>query len=494
MENYISKQKSLYRTSLIFNVDKIYIKRENVHLILNLTKKVIDQIILPLITNYIFFNSSYYICISDVTSDTRREFKILNDLELQSYYYAFYPETKLEHDHLQFLYLSLEIAYKKAYDATRLLSELKEDYRLLLHVENSNNAFDFLTSLQKTSQLDKFLIYHYLVSINKGKKDFIFKTNSFNSFKNKINDYCKHGCRCFLHSNKHNTNAEIKFDNEDKKILKDGYEKGYKTSFRQLTKKLNTNRLLRGASKVSVQTVINRIKRTPDFGSMYIKRMGSEYVNDLLFHPLRIQPEYPGDQYQIDGTRLNIPVLNDIGKTVYYNLTALIDVYSRRIVGYTLSKTETFKSYFDVISQSIKECGHLPAEILSDNLSSLKSREAVNYFLKLQKLGVVIRKHTPKNPSDKSAIERWFEIFNQIYLKDVSGFLGDGNKSKNKDGKPNENLRLEYLKKSNMRSLFELNELLRAMIIKYNSTYSYNNSIPNLLFSNSLMINKFDTN
>lgn len=102
---------------------------------------------------------------------------------------------------------------------------------------------------------------------------------------------------------------------------------------------------------------------------------------------------------------------------------------------------------------------------------------------------MLIRQHTVLNPSDKSFIESWFGTFSQLFLKNVPGFLGDGIKSKRKDGKPNSDIIEKYRKKRELRTKRELDELLRAKIIEYNSTREYKNSTPNSLFANSVIKN-----
>ncbi|MBE9583648.1 Mu transposase C-terminal domain-containing protein [Mucilaginibacter sp. JRF] len=119
----------------------------------------------------------------------------------------------------------------------------------------------------------------------------------------------------------------------------------------------------------------------------------------------------------------------------------------------------------------------------------MKSKESVVYLSKLKKCGVLIRQHTVLNPSDKSFIESWFGTFSQLFLKNVPGFLGDGIKSKRKDGKPNSDIIEKYRKKRELRTKRELDELLRAKIIEYNSTREYKNSTPNSLFANSVIKN-----
>ncbi|MDB4999294.1 MAG: Integrase catalytic region [Mucilaginibacter sp.] len=255
-----------------------------------------------------------------------------------------------------------------------------------------------------------------------------------------------------------------------------------------ITKDLNTNRILRGCKKVSLQSVINLTKKSDDYGLLTLQRNGTQGIDELLIHPARKQPNSPGAQYQIDGTRFNIPFLDSNGKPDLLILVVLLDVYSKKVVGHTLTESETFQSYFKVISQSITETRYLPAEILSDNLPSLKSKECLLFMQKLQRAGVIVRQHAPHNPSDKGSIESWFGIFGQLYLKKIPGYLGDGLKSKRKSGKANSDLIQEYKKKKNIRSRADLELLLQSLIVEYNSTYEFKNSTPNLLFANTLII------
>ncbi|WP_179414144.1 hypothetical protein HDF19_16635 [Mucilaginibacter sp. E4BP6] len=123
------------------------------------------------------------------------------------------------------------------------------------------------------------------------------------------------------------------------------------------------------------------------------------------------------------------------------------------------------------------------------NLPSLNGADCQRFIEKIKKLGVLVRRHVPLNPSDKGSVEVWFRIFGRMYLKEKKGYLGDGIKSKDECGKPNSDLIQEYKMKKNIRSRPELEAFLHQQIKEYNSTYLFKNSTPNLLFANNKLVN-----
>jgi len=487
MNTEISKRIKANKRSMLIAFGSVYIKMSDLPFILKLTKHLVENVISPriIVKDILHIENCYWVAMSSIPASINKDYEIISEKEVINQYYYHFPNEKSKHDNLTMLYLSLEIAFNSPlnrldfFDAIRA----KNDSEILC-LMNSIKAFKFFSDLQVTTDRDKFFLYLNLL-YKYCDEPFVFSTKSLTTFKNKLREFREIGINAFLHKNNNNKNASIKFDKKDLSILKEGYGDGVRKSMRMITKQLNTNRTLRGAKRVTIQTVINTIKNLKEYGELYLQRNGSSEISNILMYPNRIQPFNPGDQYQIDGTRFNIPYLNENGNADLLILVALIDVYSKKIMGYILTKSETFQSYFQVIFQAVTETKFLPAEILSDNLPALNSKESLSFMNRLKKFGVLIRRHTPHHPQDKSSIESWFGTFGQLYLKEVPGYLGDGIKSKRKDGKPNEDLIEQYKKKKNLRTRRELEELLRTKIIEYNSNYEFKNSTPNLLFANS---------
>ncbi|WP_293304257.1 integrase catalytic domain-containing protein [Pedobacter sp. UBA5917] len=304
-------------------------------------------------------------------------------------------------------------------------------------------------------------------------------------FRNKYRKFCKHGTKSFIHANFYNNNACKAFSAEEEEFILSSFGNGAKYRFRQITRDINTERVRLGLETVSLNKIITFIRNHPEYGPRCLQREGTEGVENRMLHPQRLGTSEPGNVYQIDGTRFNIPCLTDKNEVKLMVLVAVIDVFSRKIVACCLSNTESFDSYEKIIINSVKANGFLPREIVMDNLPSLNSERAVHFFRKLELAGVEVRRHTKMVPQDKGQIENFFKIFPELYLKKIPGYLGDGILSRDRDGKPNRDLLIQARKKANLRSLMQLEKLLVDQISLYNTTYRYKDSTPDELFRNT---------
>lgn len=384
----------------------------------------------------------------------------------------------------------LSIAFQKLiyfYDGNSLQEGLEycktNKVQFNKNILNTLNVFKFL-KLTKLTAKEKFLIYYYSIN-QKHFQDIIFITNSYSSFENKYYKFNKEGISTFFHGNLNNKYAIKVFDDKDQKLIKSLYQDGIRISLRQILYKLNTDRLYRGKSTVTITKLKDFLNHGGDLLKLDLNRNGTAAIDKIIFHGQRIQPKNPGSVYQIDGTRLNIISLDSQNKPIFYNILVVLDVFSKKVVGYKLTKIENFINYKNLLNFVIDNCGFIPSEIVMDNLGSFKSKDAELYFNSLANLGSNIRKHSVLNPQDKGHIENWFHIFGSLYLKSVPGYLGDGIKSKAKNGKPNEDLLKIYKHKSNFRSYDELNSLIKEKIKEYNNNYIYKNSNPQDLFINT---------
>ncbi|NHA04888.1 transposase [Mucilaginibacter sp. HC2] len=343
-------------------------------------------------------------------------------------------------------------------------------------------VFSHFKEFKVLSMVNMFLLYNMVAD-----EEFLFRTNSLRVFSNKYRLFLNIGIEAFIHKNVSNANAK-KVSKKDLDIIMREFQKGDKFSFSKLLRDLNTRRIASGEEqRISKSTVRRYILNSPEFGIADLTREGSDGIKNMMTHALREQPGFAGDQYQIDGTRLNFLYKDDDGKKigVLYMVVA-IDVYSKKVVGYSLSPSETFGNYIEAIRVSVKNHKILPAEILTDNFQSGQNKMFTRFVGDLQSLGIRFKKHRPYNPQAKGSIESWFFLFNEMYLKEFPGYLGDGIRSRRKNGKPNSDLLASARKKKNIRTKEELIQVFTEAVINYNSTYEFKNSTPNLLFGNSL--------
>lgn len=464
-------------------IDKVYIRLDALNHFFKMPQAFLDNWVETHIKreNTLYIKMVYWIDLEMFDDSTENSMVMPYKTELFNLYFGKSSPKKNSNSNLSLIYETMKIRVNH-YDY--LLDTLRMDPTIgtAQNIAISISLFSYLTSLRTISNRARFYLFYRFFDENLEFKP-SFCTSSYTSFLNKLRAFKQRGIGVFFHRNAGNKNAGKSFSEDDQAKLKALYSDGIKISFRQITREINMFRKVdRGEKTVSIQTVIRHLKKREDYSNMYFQRYGAEAIFNFMMHPLRDQPRNPGTVYQIDGSRFNIIYRNNDGAVGFKQIIVLLDVFSKKIVGYTLANSETFLAYYEVIISALKKTGFLPHEIICDNLSGLKSRESIDFKNKLTKLGVIFKPHMVGNPQAKGHVENWFSLFGMNYLKKVYGYFGDGLKSRLKDGKAKPELLLKYRNNKNIRNEQELNEIIQEQITLYNKTYNYKNSFPEDLF------------
>lgn len=168
-----------------------------------------------------------------------------------------------------------------------------------------------------------------------------------------------------------------------------------------------------------------------------------------------IPAENANDQWQIDGWR--IPFYAKGYKTLC--LFWVLDAQSRRIVGYRIAETENTETIMDGLEDAVRKTGALPYEIVSDNHSFNQTKIAENFKSELDKMGV--HWTVTENPRYKALVERSFGVFAEEICKKQYGYIGQGIKTKNPDGRTSQELFDKY---TNGKGWLELDQI-KAIIV-----------------------------
>jgi transposase InsO family protein len=181
---------------------------------------------------------------------------------------------------------------------------------------------------------------------------------------------------------------------------------------------------------------------------------------------------YSGDQWQMDGWR--IPVYckkyRDGGKTEYfvtYCLFAVLDAHSRKIIGFHISSENT-ESILKGLEMAVKETLSLPYEIVADNHSFNRTKEAGSLRDEVERLGVTWT--VDSNPRRKAILERTFKTLGERHFKQNYGYIGQGVKSKEKAGITQQELKDLYTKPENFLTFDRVVTLTCLIIDKYNNS------------------------
>lgn len=199
----------------------------------------------------------------------------------------------------------------------------------------------------------------------------------------------------------------------------------------------------------------------------------SKYDAQNRLYATIIPAEYSGDQWQIDGWE--IPVYckkyTDDGKRVLlfkYVLFAVLDTHSRKIIGFDVAESENTETILKGLERAVKKTSTLPYEIVSDNHSFHKTDEAGNLKEDIKELGVTWT--VDSNPRRKSILERAFRTLGDSHYKNNYGYIGQGIKTKIKNGITQQELLDIYTKPENMLSYDQIVAMTAYVIDLYNGS------------------------
>lgn len=306
-----------------------------------------------------------------------------------------------------------------------------------------------------------------------------FESKSITSFYAKLKTFEQLGHRTLIHKSIGLTKSGTKITESHRKEIIRLYKDSKQYSGREIHEKTNIWAIREGFSQISISS-IKKILCDP-----YVQnqckpfRNGAEWKT-LFLDPfkLRKEPEFNGTLWQLDGSRVQIPFLSKKNKLKFLNLFVIMDVRSRKIIGYSTDESENHKMVIEAIKNAVETTKYLPVEMVIDNGTCFKHET----FKKLEEhigfLGTNVRRHAVGSPRDKGHVERFFSTFQTTICKNIVGYIGEGVKSKREQGRPSRKVIKESTSLKNLRSKIDLEHLIDDLIIKYNSL-QINDSRPN---------------
>lgn len=198
---------------------------------------------------------------------------------------------------------------------------------------------------------------------------------------------------------------------------------------------------------------------------------------------------YSGDQWQMDGW--DIPVYckkrNEKGGWEYfvrYVLFVVMDAHSRKIIGFDVAESENTETILTSLDMAVRNTKTLPKELVADNHSWNKTKEAANLKEIAEKLGMIWT--IDSNPRRKAILERTFRTLGDKHFKRYYGYLGQGIKSKIKNGITQQELKDFYSQPKNMPTFDQLCAQVWCIIQDYNDKVKKNlGESPNARYAKS---------
>lgn len=177
-------------------------------------------------------------------------------------------------------------------------------------------------------------------------------------------------------------------------------------------------------------------------------------------------------QYQIDGWDLPFYYLgkdaNGSNRLKKLTLIAVKDAQSRKIVGYSIGRSENRLTLLDAIQDAVTNTGAMPFELVSDNHSYNKTMEIEHFKAEIEKIGTTWT--VDSNPKRKAIAERGFKDMGERFCKDHYGYIGQGIRTKQKDGRTKQELIDKYQKSGSILSKNEIKMIAISVVKQYNET------------------------
>lgn len=139
------------------------------------------------------------------------------------------------------------------------------------------------------------------------------------------------------------------------------------------------------------------------------------------------RPNRPPASHRADGPcqlwSWDITYLPGPVKGVFFYLYLVVDLYSRKIVGWEVHNTESGEQAGRLIEQTVwrEGCAHKPLVLHSDNGSPMK---AATFRVTLEKLGITPSYSRPRVSNDNPYSESVFRTFKYRPAFPVNGFAG----------------------------------------------------------------------
>ena len=204
---------------------------------------------------------------------------------------------------------------------------------------------------------------------------------------------------------------------------------------------------------------------------IYSSRNGKDKAfNNIEPYAKIIEAKHAGSQWQIDGWDLPFYYQGDYkGKSTSYLkliLLAVRDANSKKIVGYSVGESENTQTILEAIQDAVKNTNFLPFEIVSDNHSFNKTKEAEYFKKAIDSFGV--NWTVSENPRRKAIAERYFRHLGETHCKKFDGYIGQGIKTKEKTGRPSQ----EYLDKFTKSGTWKTKEEIKLIAVKVVSEFN----------------------
>jgi len=192
----------------------------------------------------------------------------------------------------------------------------------------------------------------------------------------------------------------------------------------------------------------------------YMKQYGHTLTRDK-------QEWFPNAYWAIDGTKLDIIHFanNSRKMAAEFKINIVVDIYSEKIIGWDLARTENHASHFRAVKMAVNNSGCRPYLFTYDKQSGHTSARMQDLYTRLVAEGGSHYSHRVKRKG--SPVEQIFNRFQQQVISKMWYSDKQSIKVRKLDNKPNTDFIIEY--KEGLPTPEELYKVVEALVNRWNA-------------------------
>lgn len=253
-------------------------------------------------------------------------------------------------------------------------------------------------------------------SLKELKIDFKLPLNG-RALERKFKEYLHNGVNCLVHKLEGQKNS-IKIKQEVSDWLIATYALPIKVTIPQLALQYNEIRHKKGWKELTNQAIYTHLTNPENMRKWIISRDGIEEYRRIFGHKLQIDKadNFPNAYWLFDGTKLDFMYLQDGETVARLKIDVVMDYYSEKILGWSVSESENIDSHIQAIGGALNTAGCRPYLITYDNQAGHKSARMQELYTNL----VAKEKGTHYPHKAKTHTNPIEQIFNRLQQQEIS--------------------------------------------------------------------------
>lgn len=343
------------------------------------------------------------------------------------------PDSVVPDSSINDIELILDLAWSQRRIYSRYYYFYEDRYfyshEILLYAQ-MHSLYDSIIFTKRSGDYSLKTIHSAVENLRTKRKFYNFKVGNFKYFKQKIRDLeCLGIDSLVINANKHKPKEKIKLTKYVKGCIIKFYTQTSPTrlNYIEITEHVNTQIKKAGYPTIHLSST-KKFLASPEIQNRFKPfRFGKEWVKKHLDpFVVRSHPLYIHDKWEIDGTVLPFYVMINKKITRLW-LMIIVDVHSRKIIGYGIDYHETSILVYRTYRMAIANTRALAREIVRDNAKAYDSKlicELESQF-ESDEIQCLVRRARVGNAKDKGTVEKVLDILNITEFSKCEGWIGD---------------------------------------------------------------------